>query len=91
MKHYEEIISIDAAMEEVFAFVDDRRSFSSHMSKSSWMMGGGHMDVEVDEKGGYEVGSRVRLRGKVFGIMHSVEELITQYRPLAAKSWEKTG
>jgi hypothetical protein len=52
---------IPAPPEQVFAFVDDHSRFSSHMSQSSWMMGGGRMSIELDEAKGQAVGSHIRL------------------------------
>lgn len=40
-RHYEESTAIPASAQQVFDFVDDHSRFSSHMSQSSWMMGGG--------------------------------------------------
>ena len=45
LRHYEDSARILAPVQELFAYIDDHTRFSSHMSKSSWMMGGGTMDV----------------------------------------------
>ena len=51
-------------MDEVFTYVDDPTRLSSHMSKSSWMMGGGQMEIELDGGRGHNVGSRIRFLAK---------------------------
>ena len=84
--HYEASALVQAPMEKVFAYVDDPTRLASHMSKSSWMMGGGQMEIELDSGRGQNVGSRIRLAGKVFGMQLSVEEVVTKRSPLIAKS-----
>ena len=82
---------VGAPAATVFAYADDPARFSSHMSKSSWMMGGGRMLTELDAGRGQIVGSRIRLSGKVFGIELSVEEIVTERVPPQSKAWETTG
>jgi hypothetical protein len=82
---------VGAPPERVFAHVDDHARLSSHMSESSWMMGGGRMQVRLDADGGKKVGSRIRLAGRVFGIELSVEEVVTGRDPPRRKVWETTG
>lgn len=89
--HYEKTLGIPASPEQLFAYIDDHRRFSSHMSKSSWMMGGGHMDVSTDEAHGQKVGSHIRLQGTAFGISISLDEVVTRYEPPLAKTWETIG
>ncbi|MBI4133801.1 MAG: SRPBCC family protein [Candidatus Terrybacteria bacterium] len=90
-RHYEERVAISTTPEEVFAYVDDHTRFSSHMTKPSWMMGGGHMDVSVDAGRGQQVGSHIRLRGKAFGFPLFLDEVITRHEPPRRKSWETVG
>jgi hypothetical protein len=82
---------VRAPADRVFAYIDDHTRLSSHMSKSSWKMGGGRMRVELDEGLGKKVGSRIRLAGRVFGIALSVEETVTERDPPRRKVWETTG
>lgn len=91
MLHYEESLVIPARMKEVFAFVDDHKRFSSHMGKSSWMMGGGKMRTSVDDKKGQEVGSHIRLDGTVFGVHLFLDEVVTQHEPPILKVWKTVG
>jgi|SRR3990172_1269660 len=90
-RHYEESTFISASPEKLFAYVDDHKRFSSHMSQSSWMMGGGKMDIAVDKDNGQKVGSHIRLSGKAFGIKLFLDEVITHYEPPYLKTWETVG
>jgi hypothetical protein len=88
---YECSALVRAPAERVFAHVDDHARLSSHMGKSSWMLGGGRMDLELDADRGKKVGSRIRLAGRVFGSELSVEEIVTERSPPLRKVWETTG
>lgn len=44
-KHYEDSSTIKASPSALFAYIDNHKSLSSHMNKSSWMMGGGKMET----------------------------------------------
>ena len=55
------------------------------------MMGGGWMQAELDAARGQTVGSRIRLRGRVFGLELSVEEIVTERVKPQHKVWETTG
>jgi hypothetical protein len=90
-RHVESSAFIDVSPEDVFAFVDDHSQFSSHMSESSWMMGGGRMSVELDEAKGQAVGSHIRLRGRVFGVPLNLDEVVTRREPPTDKVWETVG
>jgi hypothetical protein len=89
--HYESSAIVHSQMEQVFARIDDHTRLSSHMSESSWKMGGSRMKVEVDAALGQKVGSRIRLAGKVLGLELSVEEVVTERSPAFRKVWETTG
>lgn len=91
MRHYNESMIIHASAKEIFDYVDDHSRFSSHMSKSSWMMGGGRMNLEVDEGRGQVVGSHIRMKGKVFGINVFLDEVVTHREPPHRKVWETVG
>ncbi len=90
-RHYEDSVQIPAGAAEIFAFVDDHARLSSHMNKSSWMMGGGRMDTSVDAGSGKKIGSHIRMNGKVFGITISLDEVITHREPPRIKIWETVG
>jgi hypothetical protein len=55
------------------------------------MMGGGKMEMELDSGRGQNVGSRIRLPGKVLGMRLSVEEVVTERNPPHRKVWETIG
>lgn len=88
--HYESDAVVKAGADRVFDYVDDYLHLSSHMSKSSWMMGGGRMDIELDQGGGKKRGSRIRLSGRAFGVRLSVAEIVTTRDPPYRKIWETT-
>lgn len=90
-RHREGDALIAAPPEAVFSFVDDHSRLSSHMSESSWMMGGGRMQVELDAAKGQAVGSHIRLAGSAFGMRLSLDEVITQREPPSVKVWETVG
>ncbi len=89
--HYGNTTFISAAPRDIFAYIDNHARFSSHMSKSSWMMGGGRMNTSIDSGRGKKVGSHIRMKGKVFGISISLDEIITHRRPPYLKIWATTG
>ena len=80
-----------ASVGQVFSYLDDHVRLSSHMRKSSWMMGGGRMHIDVDGAQGKALGSHIRLHGRVFGIAVSVDEIVTERNPPCRKIWETTG
>ena len=49
------------------------------------------MAISVDAGRFRSVGSRLRLSGRVFGIMLNVEEVIVDHQPPYRKSWETIG
>lgn len=91
LQHYEESTLIPAPAGKVFAYVDDFTNFSSHMNKSSWMMGGGKMQTVVDEGKGQKVGSHIRMSGKVFGINLYLDEVVTVHETPYRKVWQTVG
>jgi hypothetical protein len=88
---YESSGFVQSSVDRVFAHIDDYTRLSSHMSKPSWKMGGGQMEIELDEGRGQQVGSRVRLAGRVFGVALSLEEIVRERNPPHRKVWETTG
>jgi hypothetical protein len=78
--HYEATAVIPAPADRVFDFAEDQRR----------RMGGSQMNIEFDKGRGQEVGSRIRLSGRVLGIQLSVEEYVTERNPPCRKVWETT-
>lgn len=89
--HAESSARIRASAERVFAHLDDHSRLAAHMSQRSWRMGWGRMDLQLDERAGRAVGSRIRLEGRVFGVRLGLEEIVTEYEPPARKVWETVG
>lgn len=86
--YYEQTIAIIARHEKIFAYLDDHKNLSSHMSNPSWMMGGGNMQTSMDSGKGKLLGSRISLKGSSLGMKLSVDEEITKYKPPYSKEWE---
>ena len=90
-RHFAASVQIDAGAYEVFAYLDNPARLSTHMTRSSWMMGGGRMQIVTDEGGGTRVGSHIRLSGKAFGHSLFLDQAVTQHDPPRAKTWETLG
>jgi hypothetical protein len=90
-RHSEWSVLVERPAEQVFAYVDDHQLLSSHMSQSSWKMGGGKMEVEMDTGAGKRVGSKIRLAGRVLGILLWVDEIVIVRDPPRQKIWETIG
>lgn len=89
--HYESSAVVPATAEQVFALVDDHLSLSAHMSKPSWKMGWGRMEIILDEHRGKSVGARICLAGHALGIRLALEEVVTERVPPHSKRWETVG
>jgi polyketide cyclase/dehydrase/lipid transport protein len=89
-RHYEQSALISASPDSVFAYVDDQTRLSSRMNRPSWRMGGGRMEIQLDNDRGQSVGSHIRLRARVFGIPLFVDEVVTKRNPPQNKVWETT-
>lgn len=90
-RHHESTAAVPASAFDVFSFIDDHRRLASHMSKSSWMTGGGRMDVTVDDRHGQAIGSHIRLSGRAFGFRVFLDEVVTSHQPPHRKTWETVG
>ena len=82
---------VAAAPDRVFAFSDNPERLVSHMSKSSWRMGWGHMTTTVDGGLGQQVGSHIRMRGRLLGIALSLDEVVIEREAPMRKVWETVG
>src|SRR6266508_1591480 len=91
MYHYETSAMVRALVEKVFAHMDDHARLTSHMSESSWMTGGGSMQLELDAARDQKIGSWIRLSGKILGVTLAVEEIVTERTRPHRKVWETTG
>ena len=86
--HHESVVVLNASIAEAFEYLDDFKKLSAHMEKSSGMMMGSRMTIELDERGGREVGSRVRMRGNMWGMTLALDEVVTERLPPLRKSWK---
>jgi len=86
--HCESVIWLDAAADAAFDYLDDFKKLSAHMETSSPMMAGSRMTIAIDELGGREVGSRVRMQGRMLGMSLSLEEVVTERNPPHSKAWQ---
>ena len=92
LPHHDETSALVAASpERVFALIDDHERLASHMSQSSWQMGGGRMKTLLDEHRGQRVGSHIRVGGRVLGFELSLDEVVTEREPPTRKVWETVG
>lgn len=89
--HFENSAIIPASPDKVFAFADNPANFSSHMNKSSWMMGGGSMNTHIDDKKFQEIGSHLQMEGTVFGIKLFLDEVVIKHDPPFRKEWQTVG
>jgi hypothetical protein len=76
---------------QVFAHLDDQTRLAAHMSRRSWMMGGGRMGYEFDAGRGQQIGSHIRMGGRAFGIRIALEEVVTERTPPTRKAWRTVG
>lgn len=89
--HHEGSALVSASPVRVFALIDDHERLSSHMSRSSWRMGGGRMGTILDEQRGQRVGSHIRMSGRALGLEVSLDEVVTEREPPTRKVWETVG
>lgn len=90
-KHEESTGVVSASPEQTFAWLDDQTHLTEHMSKRSWKMGWGEMETVLDAQAGRSPGSHILLRGRVFGIQLSLEEVVTVHEAPVRKTWETIG
>lgn len=90
-RHFEKSVAINADQNDVFAYADNPTNFSSHMNQSSVMMAGSTMETEIDKGEGKEIGSHIKMKGKVLGVPLSLDEVIIERNPPDNKAWETVG
>jgi hypothetical protein len=90
-RHYGRSVSVAASPEDVFDFIDDHARFAAHMAKSSWMMAGHGMVVDLDAGKGKAVGSHIRMHGSVAGLELALDEVVTARERPFRKEWETVG
>ena len=90
-RHEEHSAAINASTERVFDLLDDQTRLTEHMSKRSWKLGWGKMETVLDAQQGRSVGSHIVLRGRVFGILLFLDEVVITREPPMKKIWETVG
>lgn len=88
---FEHSATIVAPPQDVFDFLDDPERIGAHMSGGSPMMLGGAMRYRLDAGRGREVGSVIRIDGRMLGLALHVEEVITERVPPVRKIWQTAG
>lgn len=89
--HYEDEALIAASATRVFDWLDDPRHLAAHMNRSSAMMAGGSMALFLDEMQGRQVGSQIRMRGRMLGLLLELDEVVTEREAPIRKVWETVG
>jgi uncharacterized protein YndB with AHSA1/START domain len=89
--HCEVAGTVAASAEQVFNFLDDPALLTAHMSRSSWTMGGGRMELKLDGGAGRRVGSTMTLTGHAFGLALYLQEVITERNVPSRKVWQTIG
>ena len=90
-RHEQYVGRVNAPAARVFELLDDQMRLSDHMSKRSWKLGWGKMDMTMDAQNGHAVGSRITLAGRVFGVWLALDEVVVEREPPLRKSWETVG
>ena len=90
-RHSESTVEIATSPENLFAYLDDHARLATHMSRSSWRMGGGHMEVSIDDGHGQRIGSRIKLAGRILGLSLCVESAVVERVAPRTKVWQTIG
>src|SRR5690349_17260359 len=72
-RHEEYVGDVRASPTDLFSALDDQFRLSAHMSKRSWKMGWGKMDIVLDAQGGHAVGSQSCTGGFSGSRYHSMK------------------
>lgn len=89
--HAETSASLSVSVQRAFDHLDDHTRVFEHMSRRSWRMAWGRMELQLDEQRGRAVGSRIRVVGRAFGLRLELEEVVTEYERPVRKVWETVG
>ena len=89
--HAETTALAHGPIDSVFAYLDDPTSLAAHMGRSSMMMMGSKMAIEVDAGGGHAIGSTIRMHGRLMGLPVSLEEVVTEREAPYKKLWATIG
>jgi hypothetical protein len=82
---------LNTSAKKAFEYLDDPKKLSAHMGKSSMTMAGSKMDMVSDEKQGRQIGSVIKMSGKMMGLKLSLREKIVERVPDVKKFWQTFG
>ena len=91
VSYFESSATLASPPDEVFAYLDDPAHLAAHMAKPSWAMAGGQMQLHLDEGHGREIGSHIRMAGRVLGLELALDEAVVERNPPHRKVWETVG
>jgi hypothetical protein len=90
-RHEEYTGYLNATVERAFDHLDEHAKLSAHMTRRSWKMGWGKIDLRLDDSRGKAVGSHDMLEGRVHGVRLRLDEVVTERLPPRHKAWETVG
>jgi hypothetical protein len=90
-RHEEFTGAVQATINEAFRVLDDPTRLPAHLSRRSWKLGWGKMTTIVDEQWGRVVSSHVVRRGRPFGVLLFLDEVVTGREMPRRKVWETVG
>ena len=82
---------VEAGAPALFDLLDDPLRLSAHMRRPSMALLGTTMQMSTDALGGRQIGSLIRLDGRVLGLRIGLVEVVTQREPPRAKAWRTLG
>jgi hypothetical protein len=84
-------VTLRAAPDMVFAFLDVHENITGHMDRPTWAMLGGYMRTTLDAFAGKQIGSVIEVSGKVLGMSISLVEEVVRRVPPLSKQWQTVG
>jgi hypothetical protein len=90
-RHFAKTVEVNTASGALFAYVDDHERLASHMMRSTMMMAGSRMTINLDDKQGRMVGAVIRMSGRMLGLGLELEEVVTDRIVPERKAWETIG
>ena len=88
---YSSKVLLNTDTKTAFEYLDEPKKLSARMGRSSMMMAGSKMDMILDEKQGRDLGSVIKMTGKMMGLDLFLQEKIVDRKPFEKKYWEAFG
>ena len=82
---------VSTSPEALFELLDDHNRLSVHMTRRSWKMLWGKMNILPDAQHGRAAGSHIVLSGRILGLSLFLDEVVTVREPPLRKRWETVG